>query len=119
VGMLDGRIGYADHVRLLEGVETEHRLDGLAGDDDHGNRIHGRGHDTGNGISSSRTGSDQDHAGLAGSPSQAVGHMSGALFMAGEDEFDGRIHQGIEYGNGGATGMPENILDAMLMDAMD
>jgi hypothetical protein len=45
--------------------------------------------------------------------------MGGSLFMAGQDELDGRVHQGVENRNGGAARMPEYVFDPMLMDTVD
>jgi hypothetical protein len=45
--------------------------------------------------------------------------MGGALLMAGQDKFDGRVDQGIEDGDGGSAGMAEHIFDPMLVDAVD
>jgi hypothetical protein len=119
VGMLDGGIGDAHYVRFLERVQAEHGFDGLAGDNDHGHGVHGGGHDAGDGVGRAGTRGDQNHAGLAGGAGEPVGHVGGALFVAGEDELDGRIHQGIENGDCGSAWMPEDVFYPMLMDAMD
>jgi hypothetical protein len=45
--------------------------------------------------------------------------VGGALLMAGEDELDGRVDQGVENRDGSSAGMAEYVFDPVLMDAVD
>ena len=59
----------------------------------------------------------QAHADLAGGAGVAVGHVGGALLVAGQDEADGRVVEHVEDRHDGRPGVAEDHLHALLAQA--
>src|SRR5690606_18375270 len=93
--------------------------DGLAGDDHHRHGVHQGRQKARDGVGGPRPGGHEAHARLAGRPGQTVGHVRGALLVAGQDEFDVGIDQRVENRNRGTTRVPEDVLDALLLHAVN
>ena len=71
------------------------------------------------GVGRAGSGGDQDDADLAGGPGVALGHVSGALLVAGEDEVQvGALVDGVEDGQDGAAGVAEHVLDVEFAEAL-
>ncbi|OIQ79759.1 hypothetical protein GALL_385040 [mine drainage metagenome] len=86
--VLDDRSRDADGVALLEGVEPDRRHRHLAGDDDHGDRIHVGGRDAGHRVGRAGARGDERHADVAGGAGVAVGRVHGGLLVANEHVLD-------------------------------
>jgi hypothetical protein len=85
VAVLDGSVGDAGDVCLLEAVLAQHGANDLAAEHDHGDRIgHGR-KQTGHGVGRARPRGHHHDARLARGAGVAIGHMRGALLVSGED----------------------------------
>ncbi len=111
-GMLDGRESHAARVAFLESVLSEVRRGRLGGENDDRGRIHQCGVDARERVCRSRAAGNQDDSDLSRGACVAVGHVRCALFVARKDHLDARIENGIEKGNGGASGISEDRIDA-------
>jgi hypothetical protein len=116
--VLDRRVGDAGDVRLLEAVLAEHGPDDLAAENDQRHRIGQRREQARHRVGGARARGHDHHAGLAGRARVAVGHVRGALFVAGEDEPDLRFVEGVKEGDGRAAGQPEHDVDPFTLQAL-
>jgi hypothetical protein len=116
--VLDGRVGDAGDVGFLETVLAEHGSDDLAAQQDDRHRIGKGGEQAGHRVGGSRPRGHGHDAGIAGGAGIAVRHVHGALLVAGEDQLDARLVEGVEQGDGGAAGQPEDDLDPFLLQAL-
>ena len=80
--------GDAHGIGFLKAVGADHEGGHLAGEDDQRDGIHQRVHKARHGIGRPGARGHQNHAGLAGRPRIAFGHMDCALFVADEDVAD-------------------------------
>ena len=91
----------------------------LAGEDHQGHRVQvGRG-DPGHAVGGAGAGCGDDNAHLARGPGIAVGGVHRPLLMPGEDELEGRIVQGVEYGDDHAARVAEHALDLLFFQAFN
>jgi hypothetical protein len=107
-------------VAFLEGVLTDRMRGHLAAQDDHRHRVHvGRG-DAGHGVGDPRAGGDQAHADPFGGARVGIGRVDRGLFMANEDvfEFLGGVQRVVDIQDG-ATGVAEDVLDALFLKTAD
>src|SRR4029077_809651 len=89
VGVLDDEHGHADDVGLLEGVGADRDRGDLAGDHHQRHRVVLRGGDPGDAVERPRAAGGEDHPGAAPAGARvAVGHVGGALLVAGQDVVD-------------------------------
>ena len=116
--VLDDRVGDAGDVGFLEAILAEHGPDDLAAQDDEGHRVGKGGEQAGHGVGGARTRGHHHHAGPAGGAGIAVGHVRGALLVAGEDELDLRFVEGVEEGDGRAAGQSEHDFDPSPLQAL-
>ena len=105
---LDRRPGHGADVHLLKGAGAEQRPRHLAGDADHGHRVHGRVGQGGEHVGGPGAGGGEADRRPAGGPGHALGDEAGALLVAGEYVADGgagseRVVQG-QVGPSGDTG---------------
>ena len=110
----------ADRVRFLKGIGADQLRWHLTRDDDHGDRIHQRVGDAGDGIGRAGAGGDQDDAGLAGRAGIALRHVGCALFMADQHMLDrGVIVERVINGQHRAAGIAEHDLDTEIDQAFN
>ena len=111
----------SENVGLLEGVLAQHPGDLLSADHDHGDGIHLCSHESGDGVSSSWSGSDKNGSGLSGGAGVAVSHVHGALLVTNEDEFHLRFHrfEGVENWNRGSSGISEDVFDSQVIEGFN
>ena len=110
----------ADRIRFLERVGADQLRGHLPRDDDHGDRIHQRVGDAGDGIGRARAGGDQHDAGLAGRTGIALRHVGRALFMADQHMLDrGMIVERVINGQHRAAGIAEHDLDTEIDQAFN
>ena len=88
VGALGDGHGDAGDVDFLEGVLADEGLGHVAGDEDHGGRIHVSGGDAGGQVAGTGAGGGKAHAHLAGGAGIAVSGVSSALLVGGQDVGD-------------------------------
>jgi hypothetical protein len=105
---LDRGPGHGADVHLLKGSGAEQRPRHLAGDADHGHRVHGRVGEGGEHVGGSWSGGGEADRRPAGGPGHALGDEAGALLVAGEHVADGgaggeRVVQG-QVGPSGDAG---------------
>jgi hypothetical protein len=117
IRVLHHRVGDAGDVRFLEGVLSQHRRDGLAGEHDHRDRVHESGEQPGHRVGGARPRGHEDHAGLAGRPRVAIGHVGRPLLVANQDQLDLRIDQRVEDGHGRPAGEAKDVLHALALQA--
>ena len=109
-----------DHVSFLEGIGAHHGARHLAGQNDHRNRVHVGGGNTGNGIGCARTGGYQHHTGLAGGASVTVRHMGGRLLVTNQDVFHFRFfEQCVVNMQESTTRVPVDVLNAFVTQEAD
>ncbi len=101
----------ADDVGLLEGVVADEGGVYLAGEDDHGHRIHIGGRDARHGVRCARAGGDQRDADARGRAGVAVGRVDCGLLVADQDLPDAAAVQGVRYIEDGAAGVAEDGID--------
>ena len=78
------------------------------------------GQQPGDGVGGPGSRGDQNDAGFAAGAGVAVGHVGGALLVAGKDELElGRIQQSVEDGHGGAAGMAEDVFNTLALHGFD
>ena len=118
IAVLDHRVGDTGDVGLLKGVLAQQGPYHLRGDDHHGDGIHERGVQAGDGVGGARTGGHQDHARFAGGAGVAVSHVGRALLVANPDQLDLRPDEGIEERDGRAAGQAENDLHPFALQAL-
>ena len=82
--MLRDRHGNAGNINFLEGVLADERYADVAGDRDHGHRIHVSSCNAGDQIGCARARSCQDDTGLARCAGISIGRMRRALFVRGQ-----------------------------------
>ena len=118
--MLDDGHGDAHDVGLLEGVRADDAARDLARDDDHGHGVHVGGGDAGDGVGGAGARRHEDHADLARGARVAVGHVRGALLVAGEDVMDllGVVERVVDL-DGLAAGVAEDGVHALGLEAGD
>ena len=80
--------GDAGNVHFLEAVLSDEGRGHVAGNGDHGHAVHVGGGNAGNKVGRTGAAGYQNNAGAAGSTGVAIGRMSGALFMGGNDMTD-------------------------------
>ncbi|MNH15975.1 hypothetical protein D3C79_756010 [compost metagenome] len=118
--VLHDRPRNTDHVGFLEGIGTHHGARHLAGQDDHRNRVHVGGGNTGNGIGRARAGGYQHHAGLAGGAGVTVRHMGSCLLMTNQDVLDFRfLEQRVVNMQESTTRVPVDVLNAFVTQEAD
>ncbi len=79
----------AHGVAFLEGIQADRRRGHLAGDDDHGNRIHVGRRDAGHRVGEARAGGHQRHAHVARGARIAVRRVHGRLLVPYQHVLDG------------------------------
>ena len=79
--MLRNRQCDAGNIYFLKAVSGQQIVGNIAGNSDHGDRIHISGGNTGDKVSSTGAGSGNDYAASAGSTGIAVSGMGSTLFM--------------------------------------
>ena len=105
----------ADRVAFLEGVVADEMGRHLAGDADHGDRIHQRVGEAGHRVGGAGAGGDQHHAALAGRAGIAFGRMGGALLVAHEDVLDLLLLEDLVIDRQHrAAGIAEDMLDPLV-----
>ena len=116
--VLHDRTRYADHVGFLERIRTDQIGRHLAGNDDHRNRVHVRGRDTGDGVGGSGAGGHEYHTGLPGRARIAVGHVRGSLLVTHQNVFDALLAEDrIVNVQCRAAGIAEDVFDAFVLQA--
>ncbi len=105
----------ADRVAFLEGVVADEMGRHLAGEADHGDRIHQRVGEAGHRIGGAGAGGDQHHAALAGGAGIAFRRMGGALLVADEDVLDLLLLEDLVIDRQDrAAGIAEDMLDPLV-----
>jgi hypothetical protein len=118
VAVLDGGVGDARDVRLLEAVLAQHGANDLAAQHDHGNRVGQGGEQAGHRVGGARTRGHHHDAGLAGGAGEAIGHVRGALLVPGEDQLDLRLVERIEERDGRATWQSKHDFDPFALQTL-
>ena len=116
--MFHDGVGDAGDIRFLKAVLTQHRGDGLARQDDDGHRVHLGGQEPGHRIGRARARGHEHNAGFAGRSRVTVRHMSGALFVADQDELDAGVDEGVEDRHGRAPRVSKDVLDSLAFEAL-
>ena len=62
---------------------------------------------------------DQDNAGLTRCAGISIGHVGGSLLMAGQDQLDLRVEDGIKDRHHRAAGQTEDVFHAFLTEGFD
>ena len=109
----------ADDVGLLEGVVADEGGVYLAGEDDHGHRVHVGGGDACDGVRRSGAGCDQRHADARGGAGVAVCSVDSRLLVADEDLPDARLVQGVRYIEDRAAGVAEEGIDPLGLEGFN
>ena len=107
----------AGDVHFLKSVAAQHRAAHLPGDAHDGRRIHHRRGDPRDHVGRAGSRGRQRHAHPPAGPRVAVGHMRGALFMPHQHVMHPRFGQGVIGRKNGASGIPEDVLDAQPLQA--
>ena len=111
----DGQ-GDAGDVDFLEGIGAEQLGGDLAGDADHGNRVHhGRG-DAGDEIGGAGAGGGDGDADFAGGAGVSVGGMGRALLVAHQDVADRVFAQSVVDGQDGAAGIAKHFANTLAFE---
>ena len=114
--VLDDGSGDAHRVALLEGIQSDGRGGDLAGDDHHGNGIHVRGGDAGDGIGHSGPRSHQGDPDLPCGARIPIGRVHGRLLMAYQHVFDRvLLVEGVVDVEDGSPGIAPEELHALGM----
>ena len=118
--VLDHGHSDAHDVGLLEAVRADDAARDLAGDDHHGDGVHvGRG-DAGHRVGGSGAGGHEDHAHLAGGAGVAVGHVRGALLVAGQHVVDLlAVVEGVVDLDGLTAGVAKDGVHALRLEGGD
>ena len=112
--------GDAHNVRLLERVSADDSARDLARDNHHRNGIHVCGRDARHRVRGTRAARHQHNANLARGARVAVGHVRGALFVAGEHMVQLlAVVQRVVNFDGLATGVAEHGVDAFGLKRSD
>ena len=109
----------ADHVGLLEGAASGHRLGPLAGDGDQGAGIDIRVGDGRHQVGRTRSAGRHAHAGLAGGAGVALGGETAALFVTGKDGADLRLGQRLMDLHARAAGVGEDDFATLAFERLD
>ena len=117
--VLGDRHGDASGVALLEGVGADCGARHLAGDADHGDRVHVRVAQGRDDVGGRRATRHHGDAGPAGRVGVALGHVPRALLVAHEDVADRRVDDGVVHGQDGAAGQAEHHLHTFHLEALD
>ena len=119
IGALGDGHGNAGDVHLLEGVAADQVLGHVAGDEDHGGRVHIGRADAGGQVGRARAGGGQAHAHLAGGAGVTVCCVGSALLVGGQDVGDpiSVLIQLIVDVQDGAAGIAEHEVDSLLQKA--
>ena len=112
ITVLDDRPGHADDIGLLEGVLADQAGFHLAGDDHHRHGIHPGIGDAGQQIGRARSAGRHADADFSRRPGITAGGERAALFMARQNNPDGRIGQRLVKFDGRAAGIGETEFDA-------
>ena len=117
--VLGDRAGDADRVALLERIRADGAGGDLAGDDDHGDRVHVGVAQRGDHVGGGRTARHHRHAGTAGDVGVALGHVARTLLVAHEDVADGALQKRVVGGEDAAAGEAEHDLGPGHLQALD
>ena len=119
VRMLDGCKSHTACIAFLESVLAEVRRGRLCREHDDRAGVHKSCINTSKRVRCTRTASDKSYTDLTGLAGITVSHVSCALFMTAEHNFDAGIEDGIEHRNGRSTGIAENCINAFTLKAFD
>jgi hypothetical protein len=115
--VLGRRAGDAGGVGFLERVIADEMSGHLPGQAHHGNAVHQRVHQTGDGVGRTRTGGDQHHADTAGAAGVALGGMHRSLFVAHKNVTNGvLLEDRVVDRQYRAAGIPEDHLYALVLE---
>ena len=117
--MLDDRLGDAGDVGFLEGVGADEVAARLAGDGDHGRRVHVGVGDAGDQVGRAGAAGGDADADLAGGAGIAVGHVGRALLVADQEMLQIRIVEGVVERDDHAAGQAEDDLDPGRLQRFD
>jgi hypothetical protein len=118
IAVLDGGVGDARDVRFLEAVFAQHGPNDLAAEHDHGNRVGHGGEQSGHRIGRPRTRGHHHDTGFAGGAGVTIGHVRGALLVAGEDQLDFRLVERIEKRDGRSPWQPKHDFDPFTLQTL-
>ncbi len=118
VVVLGDRKRDAGDVSFLKGVGADQLAAHLPGDAHDGRRIQHRGGDAGDHVGRPRPRSRNRHSNLATGPGIAVRHVGGALLVAHQDVVDIAMLQGVIRRQNCASGIAENVLYALALQAL-
>ena len=109
----------AGDVGLLERVVAHDRGRDLAGDRDHGDRVHLGVGERGDQVAAAGTATSPCDADLAGRPRVALGGVAGALLVAAQHVPDARVEQRVVGRQDGAAGDAEDDVDALALEGLE
>ncbi len=119
VAVLDHRIGDAGDIGFLKSVLAEHIGYALAGDHHHGDRVHMRGEQPGDGVRGPRARCDKNDTRAPCGPRVAICHMRRALLVSSQDQLDGGIDQCVEDGDRRAPRKAENVFHPLGLEGFN
>jgi len=117
IGVFGAVHGQTRRVCLLEGVAPDGGRWHLAGDRHQRRRVHQRVLERGDQVGRPRSRSGHDHTDPATGLGEALGHMSGSLFVSCQDVADRAVDQGVIGGENGAAGHPEHDVNPFVLEA--
>ena len=117
--VLDHGPGDTHGIAFLESIQANGVCRHLAADDHHGDAVHVRGGNAGNGIRQTRAGSDQRHTHITGSTGITVGGVHGCLLVAHQHMLDGVlfVERVVDVKNC-TTGVTPDVLDVLGLEAL-